>query len=578
MKSTTRAIDKAFPRRYLAKDFDPENQDALARVYHELESRSIACAEELENWILDWEELSSLIHDRYSRAYVGSTINTASIEAERRYLKIVEKILPLSERHGFVLSKKVLDSPFKSKLDPYFCCLLQAIEADARIFREENVELKVEERKLVADFERIMGSITVYFRDEELTLQQAARFLEDTHPKTRKQAFEALGQARLAHAKELNDLFDRLLVLRHKIATNAGFPSFREYQFLAYHRFDYGPKDCFGFHKAIQKHIVPLISEFYEERRKQFGTPTLRPWDVLVDPEAKQPLRPFETAEDLMQRCGDIFHKVDGDLGQFFEFMVARGLLDLESRKGKAPGGYCIDFSEARVPFIFLNVAGTRRDVESLLHEAGHAFHYFLARNQHLSSYHNTPLEFAEVASMSLELLSRPFLSRFYSGPTLKRVLDEQLRKAMEFFPFMAMMDEFQHWVYTHPNIPEGPSAAERGTHWCELMERFQPSVDWSGYEDIGALGWHYPHIFAVPFYYVEYGIAQLGALSVWRQSLVDYEAAIARYKAGLSLGGSKPLPELFEAVGARFSLSSEVIKPLVQAVKEVLAAHTKAT
>lgn len=564
----TNSVDKKFPRKFLSPSFDATNPVDVTALYQGLESRVLNSLTELQKWIQDWEELGSAIHECYSRAHVASTVNTADTTAEEKYMHIVEKILPLTETFGFKLNRKLLASSFVDKLDSFYACYLKATRADVEIFREENVPLKIQERKLVNEFEKIMGSMMAQFRGKELTMQQLARYLEDPDRTTREEAYKARIAVRQKHAQELDDLYDRMLEVRKKIATNSGFKNFRDYQFANYHRFDYTPNDCFKFHEAIAAHIVPLVSQFHDDRKRKLSIQSIRPWDTQVDPEAATPLQPFRDPAELIDGCRRIFNKVDSEIGRFFEHMIANKLLDLDSRKGKAPGGYCTQFAETRVPFIFMNAAGTRRDVDTLLHEGGHAFHYYLAREISLSSYHGTGMEFAEVASMSMELLSRPYFQEFYPRESLQRVLDEQLKKALEFFPFMAMIDSFQHWVYTTTT----PNAEARRKKWAELEAQFQPKLDWTQFETARDIGWQYPHVFSVPFYYVEYGIAQLGAFAIWKESLSNHKRAVELYKQGLSLGGSKPLPELFSAVGAKFGLSSEIIEPLVSAVKENLS------
>ncbi|MBI2604910.1 MAG: M3 family oligoendopeptidase [Deltaproteobacteria bacterium] len=554
----------AYQRKYLSPEFNAEDAAQVRREFEELARSDSRDRAELERWILHWEELSSAVNDAYARANVAVTVDTTDKTAEARFMKFVDEILPVVETEGFKLSRKLLAHPRCGELPLFYANFLRALRADVELYREENVPLKTEERKLVNEYEKITGSMTAVFRGQEMTLQQVARFLEDPERATRKEAFDARAVAKRKHAAALDDLYARMVRLRDRIARNAGFKNFRDYQFKAWHRFDYTPDDCFSFHSAIEKCAVPAAKNLHDERRAKLGVQTLKPWDMHVDPYAKDAVRPFEKVERLVEGCRSVFHKVDVELGGYFDEMVDGRLLDLESRKGKAPGGYCTQFSEQRVPFIFMNAAGTRRDVDTLLHEGGHSFHYFLSREIPLPSYHHTALEFAEVASMAMELLSRPHLGEFYGGVELDLVRNDQLRKILEFFPFMAMIDAFQHWVYT--NV--GAGAAEWRAKWAELERRFQPDIDWAGVEDLRDLGWQYPHVFSVPFYYVEYGIAQLGALSVWTQSLADYGAAVARYKAGLKLGAVKTLPELFTAVGARFGMDEAVLAPLVAAVQ----------
>ncbi len=434
------------------------------------------------------------------------------------------------------------------------------------LFREANVPLLSEDRKLAQEYEKIIGAQQVTFRGQSYTMQQMAVFLEDPDRATREAAWRARDAVRAADEARLDDLYDRMLALRRQIAHNADLPDFRAYQFAAMLRFDYTPEDCLAFHEAIAEEVVPLAREFYARRARLLGVDRLRPWDLAVDPEGRPPLRPFATAEELIAGCGTIFHAVDPQLGGFYDVMAEQGLLDLDSRPGKAPGGYMTELRAARLPFIFMNAVGLKGDVETLLHEGGHAFHYFLARDLPLAAYHMTGYEFAEVASQAMEYLTRPYMDTFYQPEDLRRLQDEQVRASLGFFPFMAMLDAFQHWVYTTPDA----GAAARRAHWRALEARFRPDLDWTGLEATRDSGWQYPHVFDSPFYYVEYGIALLAALRIWLNSLEDAPAAVAAYKRALALGGSRPLPALMEAAGAGFGMD----RPAVQAVARGAAAQ----
>jgi oligoendopeptidase F len=387
-------------------------------------------------------------------------------------------------------------------------------------------------------------------------------FLEETDRATREEAWRARMDAKLADAAALDDLYDRMIELRQRLARNAGFDNYRDYKFQEMKRFDYTPEQCMAFHEAIAKHIVPVVARHMQERKRKLGVDTLRPWDLEVDPDGAPPLKPFEDVARLKEGCERIVRQLDPDLAGFFQGMVDQGLLDLESRQGKAPGGYMDMLPDTGAGFIFMNAVGTKDDVETLLHEGGHAFHYYLARRQPLTSYHQTSHEFSEVASMSMELLSRPYLSEFYSEEELKRLLPDQLKSTLRFFPFMSMIDSFQHWVYT----TDGDNGAEaRRRKWVELEGKFRPSLDWTGLEQYREIGWQYLHVFEVPFYYIEYGIAQLAALRIWLNSLEDEHAAVEAYKRGLALGGSRPLPDLFEAAGAGFALDDKTVRAIVE-------------
>jgi oligoendopeptidase F len=314
---------------------------------------------------------------------------------------------------------------------------------------------------------------------------------------------------------------------------------------------------------------MPVVRELQAVRRQQLKLDTLRPWDLNVDPLNRPPLRPFEQVDRMVSSTQKIFDHLDRKMSAGFREMQDRCLLDLANRKGKAPGGYQYTLEEARLPFIFMNAVGLQRDVETILHEAGHAFHALATRDEDLHPYRSAPIEFCEVASMSMELLGNEFLEEFYAAPEANRARRTHLENIIGLFPWIATVDAFQHWIYTHP----GHTRAERSAAWVDLMKRFGGDVHWNGHENVRANLWHrQPHIFTSPFYYVEYGIAQLGALQVWWNSRKDKPRAINDYHRALALGGSRPLPELFEAAGCRFAFDRETIKPLVTLVRGELA------
>jgi oligoendopeptidase F len=396
-----------------------------------------------------------------------------------------------------------------------------------------------------------------------------ARYLEEPDRALRQQAWELVADRRLQEAEKFEHMFDQLAGLREKIAANAAFANYREHAFRAMCRFDYTAEDCLRFHDAIEREVMPALRELQGERRRQLNLDKLRPWDLAVDPLNRPPLRPFERVDQMVAASHEIFRRLEPELARGFQSMNELRLLDLANRKGKAPGGYQSTLAEARLPFIFMNAVGVQRDVETILHEAGHAFHSLAARGEDLYAYRHAPIEFCEVASMSMELLGNEFLEAFYPAPEARRARRDHLEGIIEVFPWIATVDAFQHWIYTHP----GHSRAERTAAWLALMDRFGGEVDWSGCEPARASLWHRQlHIFLHPFYYVEYGIAQLGALQVWANAKRDQAGALAAYRRALTLGGSRPLPELFSAAGCRFDFSAETVKPLVALVRQELA------
>ncbi|HEY8966056.1 MAG TPA: M3 family oligoendopeptidase, partial [Candidatus Methylacidiphilales bacterium] len=460
--------------------------------------------------------------------------------------------------------------PAFEALPAYYDVFRRGVATAVKLYREKNIPRETEAAKLCQSYQKISGAMTVTFDGQEQTLARMGRVQEETDRARREEAWKAVAARRLADREKLEEIFDGLLGLRGEIAQEAGFSETRAYFFEARERFDYTPDDCLRFHDAIEKQIVPLVREMQAERKAKLKVETLRPWDLAVDPAARPPLKPFATGDELFQKTDAIFGEVDPRLKGYFEILDKGGLVDLENRKGKAPGGYQANLPEARVPFIFMNAVGMQRDVETLLHEAGHAFHTLAAREQGLASYRNgIPIEFCEVASMSMELLGAPYLEKFYSPEEAKRARRDHLEGIVKFFPWMAIVDGFQHWLYTHP----GHSRAERKAAWLALMDRFGGIEDWSGLGDLEearAYLWHRQlHIFEYPFYYVEYGIAQLGALQVWSKAQENRKGAIDAYLRGLALGGSKPLPQLFEGAGIAFDFTEKTIAPLIAKVRE---------
>jgi oligoendopeptidase F len=559
------------PRRFVPEKIDLGDWNQLAPLFDKLESASAAARApaELERWLLDGGELTAALDEESSRRYIAMTCHTDNPEAEKAYLHFVEEIDPQVKPRQFKLARLFLEHPARGGLERerYFI-FDRSAQVQADLFRPENVPLETEEAKLSQQYQKLIGSLTVNFRGEERTLVQMGRFLEETDRPSRQDAWELTAKRRLQEAGRVEDLFEQLLKLREQIAANAGFPNYLQYAFKWRGRFDYTPEDCRKFHEAIETEVMPVLRRLQGKRREDLGLDKLRPWDLSVDPSNQPPLRPFDKVEDLVAKTQDIFSQLDGGLAQDFRLMHEKHLLDLENRKGKAPGGYQSTLAESRLPFIFMNAVGIQRDVDTILHEAGHAFHALAAREEDLYSYRSAPIEFCEVASMSMELLGNEFLEKFYAPGEARRARRQHLEHVVDIFPWIATVDAFQHWIYSHP----GHTRDERQQAWLELMDRFGGDVDWSGHELARANLWHRQlHIFLHPFYYVEYGIAQLGALQIWCNSKKDRGRALQDYQRGLALGGSRPLPELFAAAGCRFDFSRLTVQPLVQMVQSEL-------
>ncbi|MBU0640694.1 MAG: M3 family oligoendopeptidase [Planctomycetes bacterium] len=555
-----------FPRHFVAQDADFDAWETAEKYYRELSERAIASAEQFEQWLLDYSELDACFDEEGTRRYVAMTRQTDDAERERRYLHFLEHVRPPREPWQHKLRQKLIESAERLELPTQrYEVLTRSVRNAIELYREENIPLLVEDGKLRQQYQKITGGITCMHQGKELTLQQMGRYLEEPDRQVREGAWRLMGDCFLAEADPLDQLYEQMVKLRHQVALNAGCSDYREYAFKGYERFDYTPEDCLAFHEAIEQVVTPAATKLTIERQSRLGLDTLRPWDLAVDPENRAPLRPFETDEQLADGCHRIFHKVHAELGRVFDTLRARGALDLGSRKGKAPGGYQETFPERRLPFIFMNAVGTEGDVGTLLHEGGHAFHTWACRHEPLLAYRHYPIEFAEVASMSMECLAQPYVQEFF-GKDASRARKRHFRDIITILPWIARVDAFQHYVYT--NLDH--DAQRRKDEWVKLRQRFDGHVDWSGLERYDRHSWHRKlHFFEVPFYYIEYGIAQLGALQVWLNSRKDYEQAVALYRNGLALGGARPLPELFEAAGCKFDFTEATLRPLIDAVME---------
>jgi oligoendopeptidase F len=557
-------------RRFVPATLATTSFAAIEPLFFALESRVIESAPELERWLLDCSELGAVVSEVGAVRYIEMTCHTDDKAIEAAYLEWIEKVVPQCRPHWQRLDEKYLACEFRSALAQQRYRVFERNTAnDVAIFREANIPLQTEEARLDQQQAKIAGAMTVYFDGALRTMPQMARFLEEPDRRLRQFAWEAVVTRRLANEKEFDELLDKQITLRDHMARNADLPSFVELAFCFYRRFDYTPADCFAFHDAIEKTCVPVLRRLQERRRERLKVERLRPWDLNVDPQNRPPLRPFATAEELAEKSERILARLDEELAGEFRGMRERKLLDLDSRPGKAPGGYQSTLDERRVPFIFMNAAGLHDDLQTLLHEAGHAFHANAARHDPLLAYRSSPIEFCEVASMGMELLAGPALAEVYAPAEHARAVRKHLEGIIGLLPWVAQIDAFQHWMYSHPKHTH----AERNEFWMSLNRRFGGIADWSGYEHPHAVSWQRQrHLWNCPFYYVEYGIAQLGALQLWANSLTDAGRALAAYKRALALGGSRPLPELFEAAEIRFDFSIDTLRPLMELIQQQLS------
>jgi len=538
--------------------------------YKDLFGRELG-ADNLEEWMIDWSAINKLVNEVSNRLYVATTLDTTDNEAEKLYYRFLEEIYPASEAACQKLKEKLLESGLEPE---NFEVQLRNMRTEAALFREENLPLLAVEKKMNNAYDKIVGAQTVIWEGKEVTLPMLQPVYQDTDRNVRETAWRLEMSRWLEDRKAINELWVKFMGLRGMLAKNAGCESYRDYRWQQMLRLDYTPEDCLEFDKAIEQVAVPAAVRTYDRRRERLRVDRLRPWDLYVDPLARDPLRPFQDDNELQNKSSAIFHKVDPELGAYFDVMREERLLDLENRKGKAPGAYCIEYLVAERPFIFMNAVGLHEDVATVLHEIGHAFH--VLESVHLPYFQQLQYgnEIAEVASTSMELLAAPYLLEdeggFYSMKDAARARIEHLENFLLFWPYMAVVDSFQHWVYEYHDVASGPDNCD--VKWRELWDRYMKGVDWSGLDEEKVTGWHRKlHIHTDPFYYVEYGLAQLGAVQIWANAITDQAGAVKQYRYALSLGGTKTLPELFKAAGAKLSFDAGTLAESVALIERTI-------
>ncbi len=543
----------------------------LSPIFDELAKRSIGSAVELEQWLRDRSELDALLEEDFAWRYIRMTCNTADEALLNSFqyfaTKIEPKVAPLNDQ----LNRKFMESSFLNQLDQSkYAILIRGTKQALALFREENIPLQTTIQVEQQKYQGITGAMSVTLNGQEYTLEQAATFLKDTNRETRKNAWQSISNRRLVEKDTLNDLFNTLRALRQQVAQNANFDNFRDYMFVALGRFDYTPEDCFQFHEAIEKTVVPVLAKHASARKKALALPSLQPWDMEVDTSGKPALKPFKDGAELIEKSINCFGKLDPFLGERLLAMKANGLFDVESRKGKAPGGYNYPLAETGAPFIFMNSAGTFRDLTTMVHEGGHAIHTFVTADLELNDFKHCPSEVAELASMSMELISMDHWDEFFTNPEeLNRAKQEQLKDVLKTLPWVAVVDQFQHWIYTHPEH----STEERSVAWKNIFEKFGGNfIDWTDHQEAELNLWQKQlHIFEVPFYYIEYGMAQLGAIAVWKNYKENPKRGLEQYLDALKLGYTKTIREIYETAGIKFDFSATYIQELVSFVQQEL-------
>jgi oligoendopeptidase F len=559
-------------RYFLPNDFVLSTWEDIAPYFNTLLSANFNSKEEFITWLKNRSELDAFLEENLAWRYIRMTIDTRIKELSDSYQFFVTEIQPKLAPLEDQLNKKMLESQFLNDLkkEEAYSIYIRSVETAVALFREENISLEAEVNEKSQLFGSISGAQSIEYNGETITMQKASSLLKEPEESLRKEIFEKISSRRKEDIDKLDSLYTELIQLRNKIAVNAGFENFRDYKFQSLGRFDYTKEDCFNFHESIEKFIVPISKQIQQKKLELLGKDKFKPWDTAVDPEGKAPLKPFKTGNDLLQGTLRIFKRMDEYFSKCLVSLEEMKHLDLESKPGKAPGGYNYPLYEIGAPFIFMNAVGTHRDLITMIHEGGHAIHSFISRDLELTAFKNLPSEVAELASMSMELLTMEHWDEFYEDKNdQNRAMKEHLEDVLGVLPWIAQIDAFQHWVYENPSH----SVEERKNEWKSLSTRFGTGLtEWSGYEETRDTSWQRQmHLFEVPFYYIEYGIAQLGALGIWKNSQSDYNKAISDYKNALALGYSKSIVEIYNTAGITFDFSSKNVSSLAQFVSNEL-------
>lgn len=557
------------PRKFIAEDLKINAWEDIKLYFDNLLHRELNTKADFEKWLEDRSELDAVLEEDMAWRYIRMSIDTTNETFTSAYTLFVTKIQPELAPLDDQLNRKLVDCPFKEafKDDEAYKIYFRSTEVQLNLFREENVAIESELNEKAQQYGAISAAQSIEHNGEKLTMQKAAQLLKEQDEGLRKEVFEKIVSRRREDTEKLDLLYTELIQKRHELAVNAGFESFVDYKFQALGRFDYSKEDCFAFHNAIKTLIVPIVKEIQLKKLALLGKDKFKPWDAEVDPEGKAPLKPFQTGKEMLDGTISVFEKIDSYFADCLRTMDEMGHLDLDSKTGKAPGGYNYPLYEIGVPFIFMNAVGAQRDLVTMVHEGGHAVHSFLSRDLKLTGFKNLPSEVAELASMSMELLTMNYWDTFYSNEDdLKRAKREQLEGILKILPWIAQIDAFQHWIYTNVNH----TVTERHAFWQQLSKDFGTGLtDWSGFEDQIATSWQRQlHLFEVPFYYIEYGIAQLGALGVWKNSIDNFDKAVNDYKAALRLGYTKTIPEIYATANVKFDFSEDYLGELANFIQ----------
>lgn len=558
-------------RLFIGADFDITKWETLDPIYKDLLNREINSFESFLQWLADWNELDSVLEEEYAWSYIHMTIDTTNEDSSKKYNHLVTQISPKLSPLSNELNKKLNSSEYKDELvGEEYNIWFRGVKSSIELFREKNVQINAEIQVLTQKYSGITGGMEVEFNGNQLTMPQAGKLLQSTDREERSAVYSAINKIRLSSKNEINDIFNSLIQKRNEIASNAEFENFRDYKFKSLGRFDFTKEDCFAFHDSIAKEVTPLVDQLLVKKRNELKLDVLKPWDTNATMPGKEALKPFSDSDELIDKSITVFHKIDQYFGDALSDMRDLGHLDLASKPGKSPGGYNYPLYESGAPFIFMNAVGTPRDLVTMMHEGGHAVHSFLTHSLSYATFKSCPSEVAELASMSMELMSMDYWNIFYEDEQeLKRAKREHLEDSIMALPWIAMVDKFQHWIYENPNH----STVEREEKWLSITDELGNGVvNWSGLDEEKRNVWQKQlHIFELPFYYIEYGMSQLGAIAIWKNYKENPEKTITQYKEALALGYTKSVPEIYKTAGIKFDFSAEYIKELMSFITSEL-------
>lgn len=544
------------------------NLEDLKNIYDVLLQEDIKSAEQLERWIAKIGDLDEQMEEILTGHYIDFQCSSNSQEAKEQFTYDQTYIEPLRKSFTAALNKKLLNNSYLSDLpEDKYGKFIKSIKNAQELFREENVQLEIEEDQLVTTYFEITGNLTVIWDEKEISLSELSPYLEDKNRTKREKATILMSEAFLEHADTLQKLMSELIQLRRKKAANANLDNYRDFKFKEYERFDYTPEDCLKLADAVKQHVTPLKEKLQRKHKDEIGVERYRPWDRKAPNPFEKTLTPFSTAEELVHKAAGVFTSLDSGFTDLLNEMNQKNLLDLTARQGKAPGGFCSPLPVTGLSFIFMNAAKTHDDVITLLHEMGHCIHNNLTQHFDLPYYKEAPMESAELASMSMELMTMDYWHYYYEDESaLIQAKKDHWKSIIDFLPMGVVIDQFQHWMYENPEHTE----AERLDMFLALQKKYDADVvDWEGLEEWRKQNWlRILHIFEVPFYFIEYVIAQLGALQLYKNYKTDAAGTLEKYKEALALGASASLPEVYKTAGISFDFSAEMISSLVQLIE----------